>query len=44
MNYYLKAWLSAATLPVWMASAIWFDAMKVAAAPMKVLELSDEGE
>lgn len=30
MNYYLKAWLSAATLPVWIASACWFDAMKLA--------------
>jgi len=30
MNYYLKAWLSAATLPVWVASACWFDAMKLA--------------
>ncbi|MGR3453934.1 hypothetical protein [Pseudooceanicola sp.] len=36
MNYYLKAWLSAATLPVWLASACWFDAMKLAGASAKL--------
>ncbi len=41
MNYYLKAWLSAATLPVWLASSVWFDAMKLASAPMKALERSE---
>lgn len=38
MNYYLKAWLSAATLPVWLASACWFDAVKLASAPLKPFE------
>jgi len=38
MNYYLKAWLSAATLPVWIASACWFDAMKLASSPVKPSE------
>ncbi len=38
MNYYLKAWLSAATMPWWLASACWFDAMRATNATRKPLE------
>ena len=35
MNYTLKACLTAATLPVWLMSSLWFEGMRIATAPIK---------
>ena len=35
MNYTLKAYLTAATLPVWLMSSLWFEGMRIATAPIK---------
>lgn len=32
MNYELKAWLAAATLPVWATAALWYDSARIAGA------------
>jgi hypothetical protein len=32
MNYDLKAWLAAATLPVWATASLWYDSAKTATA------------
>jgi len=29
MSYYMKAWMAAATLPIWMASHAWYETAKL---------------
>ncbi|WP_176440787.1 hypothetical protein [Oceanicola sp. 22II-s10i] len=44
MSYYMKAWLAAATLPVWLASSAWYDAVKIANAPLRVMLDAERNE